>query len=246
MHLAVGQGVAPPPLRVEVRRVVRDVGQRVVDLVVEAVRILVRRGSRSVIRARFAERHLPVAVEAAGRVDRDRQRADVAALAPAVAEEVAERAPRPTASPRRPSSSAGRRAARLLGWTVSQMCWIAPGPSISASTVLSRPATIDAAARPSSPGPARARLRRRCPSVAMPAAPFSPVGILRADRAGARVGEQRQRAEQGAHGATSRSPSQRCSASTKPGPWIISAAAWSARTAASRSSPEASATARRR
>ena len=37
------------------------------------------------------ERHLPVAVEAAGRVDGDRQRADVAALAPAVAEEVAER-----------------------------------------------------------------------------------------------------------------------------------------------------------
>ena len=72
VDLLVGQGVAAPPLGVEVGAILGHLGQGVVDLVVE--KPATRSGAEVLDRdpGALAERHLPVAVESAGRVDRDR------------------------------------------------------------------------------------------------------------------------------------------------------------------------------
>src|SRR5690348_26249 len=88
MYLAVREGVAAPPLGVEICQVVGHAGQSVVDLVVEGYFFIGEAFQCYACGA--AERHLPVAVEAAVGIDRDGKGADVAVLAPAVAEEVAQ------------------------------------------------------------------------------------------------------------------------------------------------------------
>ena len=90
VYTHVGQRVIAAPLGVEVSHIVGNVGEGVIDLVVEAgdwVVAEVLEGDAG----RLAERHLPVAVEATGGIDGDGERGDIAALAPAVAEEVAQR-----------------------------------------------------------------------------------------------------------------------------------------------------------
>jgi hypothetical protein len=79
-----------PPLGVEVAGPVRNVAQRVRDLIEETLDPL---GVLALDRdaGRLAERHRPVAVEAPGGVHADRQRADPRTQAVAASEEVAER-----------------------------------------------------------------------------------------------------------------------------------------------------------
>src|SRR5690606_3697761 len=89
VHLAAGDGVAAPPLRVQVAGVVGNVVELVVDLVVED-----DLGGGQVLQGdpgRAPERHRPVRVEPAVRVRRHRYRTDLAEDVPAVAEEVTER-----------------------------------------------------------------------------------------------------------------------------------------------------------
>ena len=146
------------------------------------------------MRARWRKGISQVAVEPAGRVDGDRQRGDVAALAPAVAEEVAER----HLDRRRrlvvPVTCAGRACRQAVGLTVIQICWMAPGPVDVGQRRRASPRQVDAGrdlpARPSS----RAATAP-VPSVAMPPAPFAPGEVLGADGAGLRLGEPRQVAQ---------------------------------------------------
>jgi hypothetical protein len=75
---------------VEIGAVRLDLGQRVVDLVVQRHRVVRAVFERHA--AAPAERHRPVAVERAARVDADRQRGDLRVFLPAAAEEIADRA----------------------------------------------------------------------------------------------------------------------------------------------------------
>ena len=84
----VGQGVAAPPLRVQVADIVRHIGQRVIELVIKRSRFFVQQVLNRDAGA-LAERHFPIAVEGALRIDRYRQRVDRAIFGPAVAEEIA-------------------------------------------------------------------------------------------------------------------------------------------------------------
>ena len=90
VHGLVRQRVRASPLGMKVGRVIRHRRQRVGHLIVKATAAIggeiLDRDARA-----FAERHLPVAVESAGRVDGDRDRTDVAALAPSVRVKVAQR-----------------------------------------------------------------------------------------------------------------------------------------------------------
>ena len=92
VDVLVRQRVDAAELGVEVGGVVRHVGQRVVDLVVEHVMSSFVADVLHGDLAALAEGHLPVAVEGAARVDADRQRGDLGVLAPAAGEEVADRA----------------------------------------------------------------------------------------------------------------------------------------------------------
>ena len=75
-------------LRMEVSGVSRHPGQRVVDLVIDCHVLLIPVLQRD---PRFlAEGHLPVAIEGAARVHAHRQRVDLAILAPAAGEEIAD------------------------------------------------------------------------------------------------------------------------------------------------------------
>ena len=89
VDLLVGQRVRPAELRVEVARVVADLGQRIGDLIVE-LHLFVGEVLHGDPR-RLPERHRPIAVERAARVDRNRQGVDLRVAAPARCEEVAHR-----------------------------------------------------------------------------------------------------------------------------------------------------------
>src|SRR5206468_3944857 len=86
----VGQWIGAPELRVEISRVVRNVGKGVRYLVVVALALFIMRVLDCDARG-LAEWHRPIRVEAAGRIDRDRHAADIAALAPSIAEKVSQR-----------------------------------------------------------------------------------------------------------------------------------------------------------
>ena len=77
-------------LRVEIGDVVGHFGVRIVDLPVDdRIRIgiaVLQRDTRA-----FAERHFPVAIEGAARVDADRERTDLGVAAPAAGEKIAQR-----------------------------------------------------------------------------------------------------------------------------------------------------------
>ena len=88
VDILVGERVHPPELGVEVGGVIGDVGEGVVDLVVE--RHLLQ---PDVLHGDFAalpKRHLPVGVEGAAGVDADGEGGDLGVLAPAAGEEVAD------------------------------------------------------------------------------------------------------------------------------------------------------------
>ena len=92
VDLAIGQRVVASPLGVEIGAVLGDIGQGVIDRVVEE-RPRSGSGARlsTVIRQMLAERHLPVAVEAAGRIDRDRERVMLQRSHQPTGEEIADR-----------------------------------------------------------------------------------------------------------------------------------------------------------
>ena len=83
----IRQRVGAAELRMEIHAVLRDLFQRIINLVVNRHRLFSAVFKRHL---RFgAERHLPVAVEAAARVDAHRQRIDLHILLPTHAEEIA-------------------------------------------------------------------------------------------------------------------------------------------------------------
>ena len=151
--------------------VVGHVTERVRDLVVDEALALTLVGERDPRPA--LERHLPVAVERAARDSRTPASDDTCANSP---QPHAKKSPTGHSTAGCGSSSQYMRRIwlRQLPVGVSQMCWIAPEPSMSASTNVSCGAIDDRRrdlpSRPSSrPGPAPV------PSVAIPPRPFSPV-----------------------------------------------------------------------
>ena len=88
MHIFVRQGIAAPPLGMQIADILGDIGERIADLVIEGLRRLVQQILDCDARA-FAERHLPIAVERAVGIGGDGQRIHMAVLRPAVAEQIA-------------------------------------------------------------------------------------------------------------------------------------------------------------
>ncbi len=90
VNVFVRQGIDPPELRVKISRVIGNVRQGVVDLVVDREILLgdiLERDPES-----LPEGHRPVAVEGPPGVDADGERGDLGVLPPAAGEEIAHRA----------------------------------------------------------------------------------------------------------------------------------------------------------
>ena len=122
----------------------------------------------------LAERHLPVAVEGAAGVDADGQRGDLGEASPSRRRRSRRPGTRSTAAPDRPSRRAGSHGAICRRPCVIQICWIAPVPSMSASSRVS-PGAMMMYGEIFQPcrGPRAAFAAG--PSVDMPPLPFSPV-----------------------------------------------------------------------
>src|SRR5271165_1039993 len=89
MNPFVRYRVGAPPLRVKIGPVFRNLRQRVSNLVIETGhRICAQIFQRN--ECAFAKRHFPVAIECACRVHRHRQRSDIAAHTPTVAEKISQ------------------------------------------------------------------------------------------------------------------------------------------------------------
>src|SRR5579884_3733346 len=172
MYLLVGQWVRAAELCMQIGGILRHVGQGVCDLIVIPAALFVPQVLQGNTR-RLPERHLPVGIEAAGGIDGDRQGSDIAALAPAVAEKVAQR------------RLDGRRGLSIPIDAQHQPpppAWMDRVPDMLDGT---RP--LDVGQRDRLPGlninggrnfPALSQVAGRVlavPSVAMPAWPFSPV-----------------------------------------------------------------------
>ena len=164
----------------EIGGVLGDFGQRIIDLPVDdRVRIGIAILQRDA--GALAERHLPVAIERAARIDADGERTHLRVAPPAAGEEIAERrldgrlllaVPIDAQDEVAPADSAG----------VIQICWIAPGPSISPKRDLL--ARLDAHRGRNLPAAAEAaRVDRAGPFRRHAAAALLAGEVLRADRA---------------------------------------------------------------
>src|SRR5947207_2704974 len=87
MHLFVTERIAAPPMGVEIRCIIRHIGESVINLIVEYDLF-----STEVLNSEtrtLAKGHFPVGIHATCWIDSDRKGVDIAAFAPTIGEKVA-------------------------------------------------------------------------------------------------------------------------------------------------------------
>src|SRR5579883_163973 len=86
MHLFIGERIATSPLGMETGYIIGNGSEGIIDLVVDSGLFspyIFQCQSGALMKG-----HFPVGVHSSGRIDRDRERGNIAALTPAVGEEV--------------------------------------------------------------------------------------------------------------------------------------------------------------